>query len=447
MRRLIGPVLLVVIVALPYGLVMSCGVSPSKRSGPAPDLATAPAAAPSPLLASPTAQSQQPAASSTTTPAAGVSTDSDLDEFPHGALWILESINGSPLHPDSYIAITVDRDRLHGYDNCNSFTSQPENGEPVAHTDGTFSLPPEIIQTQMACPMSELLQDTFWKELRRAEGFRIVLGRLELLDISEQATLTFVKQKELPGEPIDLEGLKGTHWRLVLEGDWMEAVPAGTLAFVDERWAAGTTACREFVAFHMTLAEAVRFPYISRFGPEDGCSEAQLEFEQLFISSLDGSDYAVTGTGGSRRLMVRGPRGRILTLEPLPREVGSVTDVTWLLTTFVDDFPDGSLSSAHAIETTDRLVESEVSMSLERDHISGSAGCNSYTANSTLGDSSISIGPLATSRKSCPKLKGVMEQETRYLDLLRGLKWFRIYGDRLFMSTDYGRSAVFAAVQ
>ena len=295
--------------------------------------------------------------------------------------------------------------------------------------------------------MSELLQDTFWKELRRAEGFRIVLGRLELLDISEQATLTFVKQKELPGEPIDLEGLKGTHWRLVLEGDWIEAVPAGTLAFVDERWAAGTTACREFVAFHMTLAEAVRFPYISRFGPEDGCSEAQLEFEQLFISSLDGSDYAVTGTGGSRRLMVRGPRGRILTLEPLPREVGSVTDVTWLLTTFVDDFPDGSLSSAHAIETTDRLVESEVSMSLERDHISGSAGCNSYTANSTLGDSSISIGPLATSRKSCPKLKGVMEQETRYLDLLRGLKWFRIYGDRLFMSTDYGRSAVFAAVQ
>ena len=285
------------------------------------------------------------------------------------------------------------------------------------------------------------------EELRRVEGFRVASDRLELIDESGEATLVFLREKELPGEPIDLEGLKGTRWRLVLKGDWTDAVPAGTLAFLDERWAAGTTACKDFVGLHMTLAGAVRFPYISRFGPEDGCSEAQKGFEDLFISSLDGSDYAVTGTGDSRRLRIRGPLGRILTFQPLPREVGSVTDVTWLLTTFVDDFPDGSISSVHAIETTDRLVESEVSMLLERDHISGSAGCNSYTANSTLGDSSISIGPLTTSRKSCPKPAGVMEQETRYLDLLQGLKWFRIYGDRLFMSTDDGRSAVFAAVQ
>ena len=119
MCRLTGPVSAVVIMALLSGLIIGCGASQSTPGGPSPDLASAPAA-PSPLLASPTAQSQQPAASSTTTPAAGVSTDSDLDEFPHGALWVLESINGSPLHPDSYIAITVDRDRLHGYDNCNS---------------------------------------------------------------------------------------------------------------------------------------------------------------------------------------------------------------------------------------------------------------------------------------------------------------------------------------
>ena len=153
MRRLTGPVLVVVIMALLSGLIIGCGASQSTPGGPSPDLASEPAAAPSPLLPSPTAQSQQPAASAIPTPAAGALTDSDLDEFPHGALWILESINGSPLHPDSYITITVDRDRLHGYDDCNSFTSQPENGEPVARTDGTFSLPPEIIQTQMACPI------------------------------------------------------------------------------------------------------------------------------------------------------------------------------------------------------------------------------------------------------------------------------------------------------
>ena len=449
MCRLTGPVLAVAIMTLLSGLTIGCAASQSTPGGPSPDLVSVPAAAPSPPLPSPTAQSQQPAASATATAAAGVPTASDPDEFPHGALWILESINGSPLHSDSYITITVDRDSLYGYDDCNSFASQPGNGDLVARSDGTFSLPTEIFRTDMGCPRSELelLQDAFWEELRRVEGFRIATDQLELFDESKESTLVFIKQRELPGDPIDLEGLKGTHWRLVLEGDWTDAGPAGTLAFLNERWAAGTTACREFVAFHMTLAEAVRFPYISRLGPEDGCSEAQGGFEELFISSLDSSDYAVTGTGDARRLRIRGPRGRILTFEPLPREIGSVTDVTWLLTAFVDDFPDGSISSVHAIETTDRLVESEVSMSLERDHISGSAGCNSYTANSTLGDSSISIGPLATSRKSCPEPAGVMEQETRYLDLLQGLKWFWIYGDRLFMSTDDGRSAVFAAAQ
>ena len=81
MRRRTGPLLSVVVVALLSGLAIGCGAS----------------------------QSQRTPASSITTPEAGALTDADLDEFPHGALWILESINGSPLHSDSYITITVDR--------------------------------------------------------------------------------------------------------------------------------------------------------------------------------------------------------------------------------------------------------------------------------------------------------------------------------------------------
>ena len=44
----------------------------------------------------------------------------------------------------------------------------------------------------------------------------------------------------------------------------------------------------------------------------------------------------------------------------------------------------------------------------------------------------------------CATPDGVMQQETRFLNLLPSLTKFHIYGDRLFIFTGEGRAVLFA---
>ena len=70
--------------------------------------------------------------------------------------------------------------------------------------------------------------------------------------------------------------------------------------------------------------------------------------------------------------------------------------------------------------------------------ITGSSGCNNYTAGYTLDGKRISIGPAAGTRKMCAKPEGVMEQESLYLTALPTAASYRIEGDLLELRTDAG---------
>ena len=84
-------------------------------------------------------------------------------------------------------------------------------------------------------------------------------------------------------------------------------------------------------------------------------------------------------------------------------------------------------------------------MSFERRRgISGSAGCNSYSAQHSIGDEEITFTSPGVTRRVCATPDGVMQQETRFLNLLPSLTKFHIYGDRLFIFTGEGRAVLFA---
>lgn len=61
--------------------------------------------------------------------------------------------------------------------------------------------------------------------------------------------------------------------------------------------------------------------------------------------------------------------------------------------------------------------------------VSGSAGCNSYRGSCRLEDGIVSVGILATTRKFCQRPPGVMEQESRYLELLAAATHYSLDGD------------------
>jgi heat shock protein HslJ/LysM repeat protein len=74
--------------------------------------------------------------------------------------------------------------------------------------------------------------------------------------------------------------------------------------------------------------------------------------------------------------------------------------------------------------------------------LSGSAGCNNYTAAYEADDDgNIAIGPAATTRKMCPEPEGIMEQESQYLAALETAATYRMEGERLELRTADGALA------
>jgi len=69
----------------------------------------------------------------------------------------------------------------------------------------------------------------------------------------------------------------------------------------------------------------------------------------------------------------------------------------------------------------------------------GSAGCNSYNASYEVEGETISIGPVAATRKMCAELEGTMEQEGAYLAALESVGPYQIKGDSLEFRDSNGK--------
>ena len=70
--------------------------------------------------------------------------------------------------------------------------------------------------------------------------------------------------------------------------------------------------------------------------------------------------------------------------------------------------------------------------------LSGSGGCNRFTATYEIDSERISIGPVASTRKACPEPEGVMDQEQQYFQALENATTYRLSSDRLELRDDNG---------
>jgi heat shock protein HslJ len=87
--------------------------------------------------------------------------------------------------------------------------------------------------------------------------------------------------------------------------------------------------------------------------------------------------------------------------------------------------------------------DSSVTMDFGKDGVvSGSAGCNRYTATYKSDGSSLTIGQAAVTRMMCAEPAGVMEQEQQFLRALSTVATARFEGERLELRTAEGALAV-----
>ena len=282
--------------------------------------------------AAPTTAVQPTVANESVTATAAPTGGDVVTELPDGVTWVLNSLDGQPLFQETFIKLELDGDRLWGWDGCNSFASQPEDGPVVAGADGSFSTPEEIVSTLRGCREPEdILEnqaDAYMSALLDAGRFRVVGNRLEIFDAKGAARLVFVEQQPLPGYPVELVG---TGWRLLPEGDAEDARSA-TLSFLNARLAAGATACRDYVATYWSLDVVSS----ARIGSRQSCSEETRELEAAFISTLSSADeYSVVEDEGTRRLSIRTSLGKMLFFEPLPPVAGDIANTEWSLKALV----------------------------------------------------------------------------------------------------------------
>lgn len=177
-------------------------------------------------------------------------------------------------------------------------------------------------------------------------------------------------------------------------------------------------------------------------GPTETCANELLGAEGRYTDHFTWArEYSVDESTGESLLRIRTSRGRILVFELLPPAVDSIFTVRWSLATFVE--PHETDYSTIYSRTADVVQGTEVTIEFSENGVSGSAGCNSYSAPVQVDDSTIDVGPAKVTRARCDDPEHLMGQERRYLDILQSVSEYRIYGDRLALLTDKDKLLLF----
>jgi heat shock protein HslJ len=77
------------------------------------------------------------------------------------------------------------------------------------------------------------------------------------------------------------------------------------------------------------------------------------------------------------------------------------------------------------------LPGTEITATFRDGQVSGSAGCNDYTAGYVLAGSALRVSPAAATQAFCPEPPGVMDQEAAYLQALGRVARYDLTGDDL----------------
>ena len=89
------------------------------------------------------------------------------------------------------------------------------------------------------------------------------------------------------------------------------------------------------------------------------------------------------------------------------------------------------------------LEDSQITLKFEDDQITGSAGCNIYSASYKASGNSITIGQIVQTEMACMEPAGVMEQERNYLEILGAAKSFEVVDGILTINSSNGQTLTY----
>jgi heat shock protein HslJ len=265
----------------------------------------------------------------------------------------------------------------------------------------------------------------YLQALGEAATYRIDGQQLTLFDANGKELATFMAQSQELG---------GTSWIVISYNNGKQAVVsvmAGTeltANFGADGKLSGSAGCNDYSATYQTEGNAISIgPAIST---KKACEPAVMDQETQYLAAL--STAAAYRIDGNSMEMRTADGALVATFEKAAASSG-LPGTSWIVT----GYNNGKGGVVSTLAGTDLTANFGIDGGL-----SGSAGCNDYSATYQIDGDKISIGPAVSTQKFCASPEGVMDQETQYLAALTTAATYRIDGSKLELRTADGVLAV-----
>jgi len=243
--------------------------------------------------------------------------------------------------------------------------------------------------------------------------------------------LVFDRFREIPAIPDEglAEYIKGSEWQLTAlhHDDVVSSVISGseiTLIFHEES-ISGSAGCNRYMGSYSVDGAGISIGAIG--ATKMFCGEAGIMEQEGRYISLLGEAEAIA-VDGVRLTLSDADGSPLLTFERItePGEP-SLTGVQWRLVSIMEK---GSVLEA--------IPERAVTATFDGERISGSGGCNSYSAGYQIDGSMLVIDHPVSTLVYCQSPPGLMDQENRFFSLLPKMDLYIIEDGSLTLSSADG---------
>lgn len=230
--------------------------------------------------------------------------------------------------------------------------------------------------------------------------------------------------------------LEGTLWQMTAylnaEGEMVQSLPdVKTTAQFENGSVGGNAGCNSYNGPYQVDGKNISFgPLMSTLM---ACPPPVMEQETGYMAALGMvATYKVNGES----LTMFDKDGEVV-LEFVTVEPAALVGTPWLLTSYNNG--KGGMQSV--------IIGTEITADFNEDGtMSGSAGCNTYSAPYEATEDTISIGMATRTEMGCMDPEGVMEQETQYLASLQNAAVYTIRDDRLEIRDENGSGVAYYVV-
>lgn len=330
-----------------------------------------------------------------------------------------------------------------------------ESKEPVAiageGVEKTIFVGPNLVDCTGVAPQKCMLvkenpEDEYSLFYDQIDGFNYEEGYEYELVILEQevedppadaSSIQWILVEEVNKTPVEIGGenqIEGINWVMVSylnqAGELVEALPGvnATALFQDEQ-VIGNASCNNFSGGYEIVGSNLSIGPLASTEMFCGGPPGVMDQETGYLSALgSAASYAVEG----EQLVITNEAGETVVIFMMA-EPKSLTGNLWQVISYNN--------GKEAVVSV--MIGTELNAFFDEDgQLSGSAGCNNYTAAFEIDDNKISIGPAATTRMLCNDPEGIMEQELEYLAALEMAATFNFEDNRLLLLDGEGRRVV-----